>query len=106
MESSPDSLTPETRFFLEPASPAQRQYEALRAYCVEGVSSADVSQRFGYTRGSFRVLCPHFRRSKPDFFRELKHGPHTQPKKDTVRELERKSTRLNSSHLGISYAVF
>src|ERR1017187_10199615 len=82
MESSPDSLTLETRFFLEPASPAQRQYEALRAYFVEGVSSADVSQRFGYTRGSFRVLCHHFRRSKPAFFRELKHGPHTQPKKD------------------------
>jgi hypothetical protein len=36
--------------------------------------------------GSFRVLCHHFRRSKPGFFRELKHGPHTQPKKDAVRE--------------------
>src|ERR1039457_5968933 len=94
MESSPDSLTLETRFFIEetrffpePAPPAQRQYEALRAYFVEGVSSAAVSQRFGYTRGSFRVLCHHFRRSKPDFFRELQHGPQTQPKKDAVREL-------------------
>jgi transposase len=87
MEISPDYLTPETRFFLEPASSAQRQYEALRAYFVEGVSSADVSLRFGYTPGSFRVLCHHFRRSKPDFFRELKHGPHTQPKKDAAREL-------------------
>src|SRR5260370_2203708 len=87
MESSPDKLTSESRFFLEPASPAQRQYEALRAYFVEGLSSADVSGRFGYTPGSFRVLCHHFRRSKPDFFRELKHGPHTQPKKDAVRAL-------------------
>jgi len=87
MESSPDVLTSESRFFLEPASSAQRQYEALRAYFVEGVSSADVSRRFGYTPGSFRVLCHHFRRSKPDFFRELKHGPHTQPKKNAVREL-------------------
>src|SRR6266446_2176405 len=87
MESSPDVLTPESRFFLEPASSAQRQYEALRAYFVEGLSSADVASRFGYTSGSFRVLSHHFRRSKPDFFRELKHGPHTQPKKDAVREL-------------------
>ena len=87
MESSPYPLIPETRFFLEPASPAQRQYEALRAHFVEGASSSDVSQRFGYTPGSFRVLCHHFRRSKPDFFRELKHGPHTQPKKDAAREL-------------------
>jgi transposase-like protein len=87
MESSPDVVTPETRFFLEPASSAQRQYEAFRAYFVEGVSSADAARRFGYAPGSFRVLCHHFRRSKPDFFREVKHGPHTQPKKDAVREL-------------------
>src|SRR2546427_12640907 len=87
MESSPEALTPESRFFLEPASSAQRQYEALRAYFVEGLSSADVSSRFGYTAGSFRVLCHHFRRSKPNFFRELKHGPHSQPKKDAAPAL-------------------
>ena len=87
MESSPDKLTSESRFFLEPASSAQRQYEALRAYFVEGLSSTDVSDRFGYTSGSFRVLCHHFRRSKPDSFRELKRGPHSQPKKDAVRDL-------------------
>src|ERR1039458_3735900 len=105
MESSPDSLTPETRFFLEPASPAQRQYEALRAYFVEGGSSADVSQCFGYTRGSFRVLCHHFRRSKPDFFRELKHGPHTQPKKDAVRELILGMRKQNLSIYDIESAL-
>src|ERR1039457_5796951 len=98
MESSPDSLTSESRFFLEPASSAQRQYEALRAYFVEGLSSSDVSHRFGYTPGSFRVLCHHFRRSKPDFFRGLKHGPHTQPKKDAVRELT-KAAQSVAAHL-------
>jgi hypothetical protein len=89
MESSPDPLTnaPEARFFLQPASPAQRQYEALRAYFVEGAPSPQVAQRFGYTSGSFRVLCHHFRRSQPDFFRQLKPGPRTQPKKSAVREL-------------------
>src|SRR5260370_23635374 len=46
MESSPDALTSESRFFLEPASSAQRQYAALRAYFVEGLSSADVSAAF------------------------------------------------------------
>src|SRR5260370_11343808 len=87
MESSPDALTSEARFFLEPASSAKRQSEALRAYFVEGLSAADVASRFAYSAGSFRVLCHHFRRSKPDFFRELKHGPHSQPKKDAAREL-------------------
>lgn len=80
-------ITDEARFFIEPASAAQRQYEALRAYFVEGLASAEVSGRFGYTPGSFRVLCHRFRHLKPDFFRELKHGPRTQPKKSAVREL-------------------
>src|SRR5437660_7676091 len=87
MESSPDPLTGEARFFLEPASPAHRQYEALRAYFVEGLSSSLVAERFGYTPGSFRVLCHHFRRSQPDFFRDLKPGPRSQPRKSAVREL-------------------
>ena len=105
MESSPNQITAELRFFLEPASSAQRQYEALRAYFVEGVSSAEVSRRFGYTRGSFRVLCHHFRRSKPDFFRELKHGPHTQPKKDAVRELILGMRKRNLSIYDIESAL-
>jgi transposase len=84
---SPDNITDEAKFFLEPSSAAQRQYEALRAYFVGGSSTEAVAKRFGYTGGSFRVLCHHFRREKPNFFRELKHGPHTQPKKGAVREL-------------------
>ena len=87
MQDSPDSLTQEARFFLLPTSPAQRQYEAIRAYFVERVSTEEVSRRFSYTPGSFRVLCHHFRREKPDFFREFKRGPRSQPKKGAVREL-------------------
>src|SRR5437867_10118135 len=105
MESSPDQLTSESRCFLDPASSAQRQYEALRAYFVEGVSSAVVSGRFGYTPGSFRVLCHHFRRSKPDFFREPKHGPLTQPKKDAVRELILGMRKQNLSIYDIASAL-
>jgi hypothetical protein len=57
------------RYFLEPKEARQRQYEALRAYFVENLPSAEVAQRFGYTPGSFRVLCHAFRHSaRPDFF--------------------------------------
>jgi hypothetical protein len=87
MKGSPDKITHPTRFFLDPASPAQRQYEALRAYFVDQVSTAQVAARFGYTPGSFRVLAHHFRRSQPQFFRDLKPGPRSQPKKNSVREL-------------------
>jgi transposase len=105
MESSPDSLTSGTRFFLEPASPAQRQYEALRACFVDGVSSTDVSRRFGYTPGAFRVLCHHFRRSKPGFFRELRRGPHTRPRKNAVRELIFGMRKQNLSIYDIASAL-
>jgi len=55
------TLTAVERAFLEPSNATHRQYEALRAYFVEGVPSHEVAARFGYTPGSFRVLCHHFR---------------------------------------------
>jgi hypothetical protein len=64
MTTSPRSgLTddPLAGFFLAPESPLQRQYEALRAYFVERLPSHQVARRFGYTPGSFRVLCHQFR---------------------------------------------
>ncbi len=80
----------EARFFLEPVNPLHRQYEALRAYFVEGLPSADAARRFGYTPGAFRVLCHQFRRTQDlqeRFFREIRHGPQAAPARDPVREL-------------------
>jgi len=54
-------LTQLERAFLEPVNATHRQYEALRAYFVDKVPSKDVAARFGYTPGSFRVLCHEFR---------------------------------------------
>ena len=105
MVASPFEITTEQRFFLEPASSAQRQYEALRAYFVEGVSTQEASQRFGYTAGSFRVLCHHFRREKPDWFRELKRGPRHQPKKGAARELIVAMRKQNLSVYDIEAAL-
>jgi hypothetical protein len=51
----------EAQFFLAPDSAPQRQYEALRAFFVEQLPSAEAARRFGYTPGSFRVLCHQFR---------------------------------------------
>jgi hypothetical protein len=73
--------------FLVPTSPTHRQYEALRAYFVEGLASAEVARRFGYTPGSFRVLCHAFRRDphRESFLPPAK-GPQTAPKMNRVRE--------------------
>lgn len=49
------------RRFLQPASAAHRQYEALRAFVVDGLPSQDAARRFGYSPGSFRILVHRFR---------------------------------------------
>src|SRR5881275_1869704 len=65
---SRDRLTLARRF-LEPSNSTHRQYEALRAFFVEGLPSAEVATRFGYTPGSFRVLVHQFRKqSRRPFF--------------------------------------
>jgi len=87
VKEAPDQITDEARFFLEPAHPRQRQYEALRAYFAQGLPSADAARRFGYQPGSFRILCFRFRHEMDrDFFRDIPHGPKSQPRKDAVRE--------------------
>ncbi len=67
-DNSRDRLTLARRF-LEPSNSTHRRYEALRAFFVDGVPSAEASARFGYTPGSFRVLVHQFRNQpKRDFF--------------------------------------
>jgi len=86
LDGEPKDLTQCRRFFLEPATPRQRQYEALRAYFVEESSSEDAARQFGYSPGAFRVLCHQFRRNAlPEFFASAKTGPQTQPKKSRAR---------------------
>ena len=81
-----EEITDLARRFLVPTSATHRQYEALRAYFVEGLPSAEVARRFGYSPGSFRVLCHAFRRD-PDraFFLPPAKGPKAAPRMDSVR---------------------
>jgi transposase len=84
---APKDLIACRQFFLESTHPKQRQYEALRAYFVDGRSSPDVAKAFGYSIGSFRVLCHHFRReAHPEFFLTPRHGPQAQPQKAAARD--------------------
>jgi transposase len=105
MKESKD-LTECRKYFLEPANSKQRQYEALRAYYLEGLSSQEAAQAFGYTSNSFRVLCHQFR-NDPEmlFFVTPKHGPQSQPKKSEARELVVKLRKRNHSVYEISEIV-
>ncbi len=48
-------------FFTKPQSTTHRQYEALRAFYVEGQSAAEVAAAFGYTVSSFYSLNRDFK---------------------------------------------
>ena len=83
---APRDLRQCQRLFLEPRSPKHRQYEALRAFFVEGRASADAARAFGYTPASFQVLCHHFRRDpEPVFFVSPRSGPRRRQGQQTVR---------------------
>ncbi len=82
--------------FLEPAGPTHRQYEALRAYFVEELPSAEAATRFGYTPGSFRVLCHEFRQNPHRAF--FLPVPQASPKRVATRE---KVIELRKQNLSI-----
>jgi hypothetical protein len=77
-------------FFLSPQQPLQRQYEALRAFFVEQLPSAQAARRFRYSPGSFRVLAHQFRhdpQKRAAFFPPPPRGSRSAPARDRVREL-------------------
>ena len=102
----PKDISECRRFFLRPRSPKHRMYEALRAFFVEGRASKEVARAFGYTAGSFQVLCHHFRRDpNPIFFASPRHGPTSQPKKSAARDLIIRLRKQNYSVYEISQAL-
>jgi hypothetical protein len=86
--SSKHELTDFARHFVEPANSTHRLYEALRAYFVDDLPSAQAAQRFGYLPESFRVLVDRFRQDpQRAFFLTPAKGPQSSPKKDQARNL-------------------
>jgi hypothetical protein len=102
----PKKLTDFARYFLQPVNSTQRQYEALRARFVDGLSVAEVAQRFGYSHGSFRVLAHQFRQNpKRTFFLAPAKGPQAAPKTDPLRDQIVALRKQNLSIYDISGAL-
>jgi transposase len=96
-------LTKWAKVFLEPTNTTHRQYEALRAFFVEGLPGKEVANRFGYTEGSFRVLAHQFRHNPHrEFFLPPAKGPHKPPEKDKLREMIISMRKQNLSVYDIS----
>src|SRR5437660_4287341 len=97
--SLPEKPTPLAHHFTQPSNATHRQYEALRAYFVEGLPGPEVAKRFGYRYASFRTLASGFRK-EPNraFFLSPAKGPHTAPKKQALRD---RVIRLRKQNLSI-----
>jgi DDE family transposase len=103
---SAKELTDLSRRFTEPANATHRQYEALRAYFIEGLSGVEAARRFGYTPGSFRVLVHQFRRDPNRiFFTPPAKGPQAAPKADPVHDRIIALRKQNLSIYDISRAL-
>src|SRR3954466_1847755 len=104
-DNSRDRLTLARRF-LEPSNSTHRQYEALRAFFVDRVPSAEAAARFGYTPGSFRVLVHQFRhRPGRDFFAPTARQGRPPGKRKRLREQVVALRKQNLSVHDISRAL-
>ena len=62
-------------YFANPASAAQRRYEALRAYFLDGMPAAEVADRFGYSTASVHQMATLLRKGRLNLFAEARPGP-------------------------------
>ena len=73
-------------YFVEPTEPAQRRYEALRAYFVEELSAAEAGTRFGYSPANVHQMATELRAGKAAFFASSKPGPKGPRKTPRIRD--------------------
>ena len=82
--------SPEVRegaeYFTSPTEPAQRRYEALRAYFVDELPAVEVGRRFGYSGSTVHQLAAELRAGRSEFFRSSKPGPKGPRKSGRVRD--------------------
>jgi transposase len=78
-------------FFLTPSTIAQKQYEALRMYYIEGKSTKEVAKAFGYKHRGFTTIITEFNRKLRDkdidglFFKPTKRGRKTTDKTNQAK---------------------
>jgi transposase len=92
-------------FFTAPDAAAQRRYEALRAYFVEGATAAEAAERFGYTRASVQAMVRDFRAGDRDFFVQRRPGPRVAPAKQAARDEVLRLRALGYSIVDIAEAL-
>jgi hypothetical protein len=79
-------VRPGADYFVAPSDPAQRRYEALRAYFVEERAAHEVAEQFGYSTASVHQMASELRGGRATFFRDSKPGPKGPRKSARIRD--------------------
>src|SRR6266550_3916783 len=79
-------MRPGREYFTSPDDPAQRRYEALRTYFVDGESAEEAGARFGYSRATVYQMATDLRAGRVEFFVSSKPGPKGPRKTATLRD--------------------
>src|SRR2546421_3452955 len=79
-------MRPGGEYFTSPDDPAQRRYEALRTYFVDGESAEEAGARFGYSRATMYQMATDLRAGRLEFFVSSKPGPKGPRKTASLRE--------------------
>jgi hypothetical protein len=98
-KSTVNKLTEFQAAFLCPQNATHRQYEALRAFWVEGLTGKQSARRFGYTPGSFRGLVHQFRQNPKRVF--FLPPTRAAPTDSRTQELRDKVVALRKQNLSI-----
>lgn len=91
-------------FFQSPQAIAHKQYEALRAFYLEGKTAAETAQQFGYTLSAFYSLTRDFKQrlKEPEpsqqFFVTVPRG---RKPKDTSGQTNQLIINLRQKHLSV-----
>lgn len=75
-------------YFLEPKTPAQRQYEAVRAIVMDNMTAEEAAAKFNYSANTLYSLMRDARAGKIELFPAApKRGPKQRRTPDYLREL-------------------
>ncbi|MCP4098394.1 MAG: transposase [Planctomycetaceae bacterium] len=74
-------------YFLEPKTPRQNQYEALRAYALGGLSAKEAGERFGLAETTIYALAHQIKTGKLEFFPKPAKGPKDRRVSRYVRDM-------------------
>lgn len=83
-------------YFINPTTPRQKQYEAIRAIIIDGESVEDVAKRYGYKTATVYSLLRDAKAGKAELFPIIKKGPR---QKRTDTEVQKKIIEFRKMRL-------